>query len=57
MATHGSRKVSPFNNGTVYLMENMHSSKNNSKLISKTSNILYNDDFNNRKKNNIKDQI
>lgn len=51
MATNGSRKVSPYANGTVYLMENIQNSKNNSKLVSKTSHILNNDELNNRKKN------
>lgn len=46
-----SRKVSPFAAGTVYLMENLQSSKNVSKIMSKNSHILYNDDLNNRKKN------
>ena len=51
MAANGSRKVSPFNNGTMYMMQNLQSSKNTSKIVSKTANILHNDDFNNKKKN------
>ena len=33
----GNKKITPFNSGTVYLMENLQASKNNSKIISKTS--------------------
>jgi hypothetical protein len=51
IAVNGSRKVSPFSNGTVFLMENLHASKNTSKIVSKTVNVLHNDEFNNRKKN------